>query len=82
MRNHILLLIDGNSNMRNSDLKNALEECSLKEAIMARHVLNGLSTFRRNYTKNTIDGIWTSTSIKKQVGRYLAYETLLPNSDH
>jgi hypothetical protein len=50
MRVHIILMLDGNSNMKHSDLKTALEGCSLKEAILARHGANGPSTFRRNNT--------------------------------
>lgn len=57
-------------------------ECSLKETIMARCGMNGPFTFRRNNTKNPIDGIWTSPSISIQAGGYFAYDTLIINSDH
>lgn len=83
MGDHIILLIDGNSNMKNSDLKNTLEEeCTLTEAIMAKHGTNGPSTFRRNNTKNPIDGIWVSPSLSIQAGGYFAYDTLIMNTDH
>jgi hypothetical protein len=50
-------MLDGNSNMRRSDLKDALELCSLKEIILNKHGLDGPETFRRNNTKTPIDGI-------------------------
>ena len=79
---HIILLIDGNTNMKQSDLKSALEECSLQEAIMKRHGLNGPSTFRRNTTNNPIDGIWTSPNIDISTGGYFAYDSVFLNTDH
>ncbi len=42
---HIILLIDGNSNMKTSDLKNTLTSCTLQEVILERHRLQGPSTF-------------------------------------
>lgn len=38
---HIILMLSGNFNMKNSDLKLALETLTLKEVILAKHDLNG-----------------------------------------
>jgi len=48
MGDHIILLIDGNSNMKDSDLSKALTNISLKEAILNKHRLQGPATHKRN----------------------------------
>jgi hypothetical protein len=42
---NIILLIDANTNLKRSDLQQALKDLLLNEAIMGRHVLQGPSTF-------------------------------------
>lgn len=44
--------------------------------------MNGPSTFRRNKNKSAIDGIWTSRGIEIKAGGYLAFDELVPNTDH
>ncbi len=79
---HIILLIDGNSNMKQSDLKSALTSCSLHEVILAKHGTEGPSTFRRNNTNNPIDGIWASPNIEIKAGGYFVYDSVFMNTDH
>ena len=79
---NIILMLDGNSNMRQSDLKSALEFCSLKEVIIKTHGPNGPATFRRNNTKTPIDGIWISPSIEVQACGYFDYDSVFANTDH
>jgi hypothetical protein len=40
----IVLLIDGNANVKNSDLKSSLESLTLRDAILERHGTKGPST--------------------------------------
>jgi hypothetical protein len=80
--NHIILLIDGNSNMKDSALKIGLEQSHLKEAIIHRHGRNGPSTFRRNNNNSAIDGIWISPGLEIQAGGYFAFDELIQNTDH
>jgi hypothetical protein len=54
---HIILMLDGNSNMKNSDLSLALREIDMTEAILRRHGLQGQGTRKRNSTSTPIDGI-------------------------
>ncbi len=79
---NIILMLDGNSNMRKSDLKSALESCSLKEVILKKHGTHGPATFRRNNAKTPIDGIWTSPSIDIKACGYFDYDSVFVNMDH
>jgi exonuclease III len=79
---HIILLIDGNTNMKRSDLRSSLESLTLREVILEKHGLNGPSTFRRNNSKSPIDGIWASPGISIQAGGYFDYDEVLINTDH
>jgi hypothetical protein len=78
---HIILLIDGNSNMKCSDLSNALSNINLKEAILDRHGYQGPATHKRNSTSSPIDGIWISPGLDISKGGYLEYDQVFP-SDH
>jgi hypothetical protein len=78
---NIILMIDGNSNMKNSDLSKALSQFSLQEAIIGRHGNNGPATQKRNYTSSPIDGIWLSPGLEILKGGYFEYDAVIP-SDH
>ena len=78
---HIILLIDGNLNMKRSDLSNALSNINLKEAILDRHGSQGPATHKRNSTSSPIDGIWISPGFDISKGGYLEYDQVFP-SDH
>ncbi len=75
-------MLDGHSNMKHSDLKVALEACTLRELILAKHGLNGPSTFRCNNTNHPINGIWASPNIQIKSGRYFAYDDVFMNTNH
>jgi hypothetical protein len=79
---HIVLLIDGNSNMRCSDLKEKLTTCHLREVLLQKHGPHGPSTYRRNNQRIPIDGIWTSPNITISAGGYFAYDEVFLNTDH
>ncbi len=78
----IILMLDGNTNMHQGDLRLALESCSLKEAILNKHGVNGPATFQRNNTRTPIDGIWVSPNVEVKACRYFAYDSVFINTDH
>jgi hypothetical protein len=78
---HIIILIDGNSNMKGSDLSRAFTQLSLSEAILGRHGTVGPATHKRNSTQTPIDGIWVSPGIQIERGGYFEYDEVIP-SDH
>lgn len=63
-------MLDGDTNTRQGDLKLALESCSLKEAILNKHELNGPATFRRNNMKMPTDGLCVSPNIDIKASGY------------
>jgi len=44
----VIVMLDGNHNMKDSPLESQLKSLDLKEALIQRHGPNGPSTFRRN----------------------------------
>ncbi len=78
----IVLLIDGNSDMKQSDLRDALENDSLREAILDWHGLLGPSTFCMNNSDQPIDGIWISPGLAPSTCGYFGYDKVFPNTDH
>jgi hypothetical protein len=79
---HIILMVDGNSDMRNGDLASALTSRNLREVILDKHGHNGPSTYRRNTSNTPIDGIWASPSINITGGGYFHYNEVFNNTDH
>jgi len=61
---HIILLIDGNSNMISSDLQLFLSSLHLHEVILEKHGTNGPETHRKNTTSTTNDRTWASVGIQ------------------
>ncbi len=78
---HIILMLDGNSNMKGSDLGRALLQLSLFEAILEWHGTNDTATHKRNSTNSPIDGIWLSPGLQIERGGYFEYDDVIP-SDH
>lgn len=78
---HIILLIDGNSNMKNSDLSNDLSLLTMKEAILEKHGRHGPSTHKRNANSTPIDGIWVTQGLEILSSGYFGYDDVFP-SDH
>jgi len=79
---HIILLIDSNSNMKRSDIQGILHQLTLREAIMEPHGYHGPETFRRNNARNPIDGIWTTPGISISRGGYFQHDEVFLNTDH
>jgi hypothetical protein len=78
---HVILLIDGNANMKNSDLCTQLHQLSLREVILEKHGLQGPATHKRNATSSPINGVWMSPGLKIEKGGYFASDEVIP-SDH
>ncbi len=78
---HIIVLMDGNSNMKQSDLSKALTHLSLQKAIIGRHGSEGPATHKRNAMSSPIDGIWISPGLEISKGGYFHYDQVIP-SDH
>jgi hypothetical protein len=79
---HIILLIDGNSNMRNSDLSRAFASLNLRDILLEKYGLNGPSTHARNTSRAPIDGIWAFPGIDIMAGGYLNYDEVFNGTDH
>jgi hypothetical protein len=79
--NHIILLINGSSNMKDSDLSAGLSNLSMKEVILYKHGLQGPATHKRNSTSLPIDGIWVTQGLEILNCRYFEYDAVFP-SDH
>ena len=78
----VIVMLDGNSDMRSGFLSSAFKSASLQEAILRRHGESGPSTFRRNQSNTPIDGIWVSSGMAiKQCG-YLDFDDVVIGADH
>jgi len=78
----VMVLMDGNHNMKNSHLKKGLKALILNEAILTSHETNDPSTHRRNSTRTPIDGRWVSPGVTIQKGGYLDYNQFIRNANH
>jgi len=79
---NLLLMLDGNCSMKNSDLSSALEQIHMVEVIFKRHGKEGPATHKRNSTSTPIDGIWATSGITIERGGYFAYDKVIMNTDH
>ena len=79
---HLILLIDDNSTMKNSDLQAKLQELDMQEACLSWHGNNGPATFRRNKNRTPIDGTWLSKGLSPKFSGYLDYDSLIPGAEH
>ncbi len=70
------MLLDGNTDMKASDLVTSLQSIQLYEVIRGRHGLFGPSTFKRNTNNTPIDGIWATPGIQIQAGGYFDYDVV------
>jgi hypothetical protein len=78
---HIILMIDGNTNMKRGDLYESFTQLSLREAIIDKHGSNGPATHKRNSNSILIDGIWITPGLPIERGGYCVYDDVI-HSDH
>jgi hypothetical protein len=79
---NIILMLDGNDDMRRGDIHRAFTNCNLHECLLERHGNRAVNTYRRNDKNVPIDGIWASPSIDIKAGGYLAFDEVFPGTDH
>jgi hypothetical protein len=79
---HIILMLDGNEDMRRGRLSNTLQSLQLREAILHKHGRRAPSTYKRNTKDVPIDGIWVSPTITINAGGYFAMDEVIPRTDH
>jgi hypothetical protein len=79
---HLILMIDGNEDMRRGHLAKTLSSLQLKEAILKKHGTKAPSTYKRNTRDIPIDGIWVSLTLNIIAGGYFAMDEVIPRTDH
>ncbi len=65
---HILVMLDGNEDMRLSSIASYFSRLHLREVILSKHGTSAPSTFKRNSNNVPIDGIWASPGLNIQRG--------------
>ncbi len=80
--NHLIVMLDGNEDMRCGQLANIFSSIHLREVILQKHGLNAPSTYRRNTTDTPIDGIWASAGIDITAGGYFEMDEVITGTDH
>lgn len=78
---HIVLLIDANSNMKLSDISSKFQELSLQEAILTKHGMSGPST-SGEILLILLLMVFGSPGLQVQACGYTGYDTIFPNMDH
>jgi hypothetical protein len=79
---HLIIMLDGNEDMRSGHLSKALTSLHLREAIFQKHGNTTPSTYRRNTKDVPIDGIWISQSLDILKGGYLDFDEVIFGTDH
>jgi hypothetical protein len=79
---HILLLLDGNEDMRGSAISRCFSNLHLHEALFTRHGTNAPSTYKRNSRDIPIDGIWASPGLTINIGGYFPFDKVFLGTDH
>lgn len=79
---HLVLLIDGNTNMKHSDLVTPFTQLEMRDIIIEKNGTNGPATHKRNSTMSPIDGIWVTPGIVIDSGGYFAYGEVFLNTDN
>jgi hypothetical protein len=79
---HLIVLLDANDDMRNSNTSMTLSHLTLREAIMDHHGSLAPSTYKQNSSHTPIDGIWISPGLDITGGGYLPFDQLFSDTDH
>jgi hypothetical protein len=79
---HIIVLLDGNKDMRRGALATTFKSLLLREVILERHGNKAPSTYRRNNREVPIDGIWASPGIVIKAGGYFSFYEIIEGTDH
>ena len=79
---NIIIMLDGNEDMRSGLLHDELCKLNFKEAIIDRHGNDTPSTFDRNTRNVPIDGIWCTPSLQISAGGYLPFDEVFEKTNH
>jgi hypothetical protein len=79
---HIIVMLDGNKDMRRENLAKTFINLHLREVILQKHGRQAPSTCRRNTRDIPIDGIWASLGLTIMAGGYFAMDEVIPGTDH
>jgi hypothetical protein len=78
---HLILMIDGNTNMKRGDMYESFIQLSLREAIIDKHGSNLPATHKRNSHSILINGIWITPGLHIEREGYCVYDDVI-HSDH
>lgn len=78
----IILMLEGNCNMRDSNLQRMLNGLTMNEIILQKHGLQRPATSKRNTLSVPIDGIWATPGVTMEVDGYFAFDEVVLNTDH
>jgi hypothetical protein len=79
---HIILMLDGNEDMRHGPMQRLFQSLQLREVILERHGQRAPSTYKRNTNDVPIDGIWASLSVQISAGGYFGFDEIIEGTDH
>jgi hypothetical protein len=79
---HIILMLDGNQDMRQGYLASSLHSVHLREVILECHGHRAPSTYKRNTRNVPIDGIWATPGIQIKAGGYFDFDEVFHGTDH
>jgi hypothetical protein len=79
---NIIVMLDGNEDMREGFLADEFKKMNLREVIMGRHGTTTPSTFDRNSNNTPIDGIWSTPSVSITAGGYLPFDEVFEKTNH
>ncbi len=79
---NIIVMLDGNDDMRKGAIHQALSQCQLREAVISKHGPNTPFTHRRNKQNVPIDGIWLTPSLEISACGFKEFDAVFPGTDH
>jgi hypothetical protein len=79
---HLVVMLDGNEDMRRGDIHRHFTNLQLREVILQKHGMQAPSTYRRNTKDIPIDGIWATYSLDITAGGYFAFDEVVVGMDH
>jgi hypothetical protein len=78
---HVIVLIDGNSNMKAGNMSITLQALTLREVILERHGTEGPATYKRNSPslQSTVYGRCKESRLQEA---FFQYDEVFPNTHH
>jgi hypothetical protein len=79
---NIIIMLDGNEDMREGYLAEEFKKMNLREVIMGKHGTKTPSTFDRNSNNIPINRIWSTPNISITVGGYMSFNEVFEKTNH